>query len=696
MRQGRFTRILFSLLLSTLLFSFQAGAATTANDDYAGALWVAESDGVLKLATADGSVLFEIGDADAVQALALDEQRGLLWAYGDDTLSAYAFDGTLVSRYGPERRRKGDHRNRHQEEHGRDDTVFLAVVPDDGSLWVGEDRELVHYSSWGDVLGSVDSRRKLTGLAVAPESSQAWLADKHAVYLVDDSAGDPVLAEVFDTRRDIRAVHYDEYLQELWIATEKRLLRIDHTGTVRFETELRHLDRIAPDYRGALWAAAEHRLYRVDASGLVEIELAPFHPRHGGGAITAMVADRADGTLWLANRKAIVHIGPDGQTLHEIDVGNGHKNKHKYRDKDIRALAVFSDTVAPEIAIHRPQAASYSNTNRPLIEISWSDSGIGVDGETLRLFLDGIEVPAECETTADGANCTLGVPLPEGFVTLATQVSDYAGNASEQLSVAFTVDTVPPVITVTAPENDFYTNQADLAISGTVNESATLAVDGSAVALGLQHDFTHPVTLSEGINTFAIDATDLAGNSATVTIAGTLDTVPPLPAVGDLITVTIEGEMATISGDAGSADPGSWVTVTNATTGESVTVMVAADGSFSAQLAATAGDDLLIKVRDRAGNHAAEEVTISTGVPEPGTGYVPPDPAHIAPPIDPTVPTTVYASTAFLYSGSNPIQRGVEPGTIEERRAAVLRGKVTTRGGTPLPGVTITVKGHQE
>jgi RHS repeat-associated protein len=699
----RFFRVFIALFLS-LFLAFTAEAVTTPDNHYAGALWVAESDGVLKLATADGSVLFEIGDAEAVQALALDEQRGLLWAYGDDTLSAYAFDGTLVNRYGPERRRKGEHRNRHREEHGKDDTVSLAIVPDDGSLWLGDDRELVHYSSGGDVLGSADTRKNLTGLAVAPESSQVWFADKHAVYLVDDSAGDPVLAEVFDTRRDIRAVQYDEYLQELWVATEKRLLRIDSAGTIRFETKLRHLDRIAPDYRGALWAAAEHRLYRVDASGLVEIELAPFHPRHGGGAITAMVADSADGTLWLANRKAIVHIGPDGQTLHEIDVGNGHKNKHKYRDKDIRALAVFSDTVAPEIAIDSPQAASYSNTNRPLIEISWSDSGIGVDGESLQLFLDGIEVPAECETTEDGANCTLGVPLPEGYVTLAAQVSDYAGNASEQLSVAFTVDTVPPVITVTAPENDFYTNQADIVISGTVNESATLAVDGSAVALGLQHDFTHPVTLSEGINTFAIGATDLAGNTATVEITGTLDTVPPLPAVGDLITITIEGGMATVTGAAGTAEPGSWVTVTNAATGESITVMVAADGSFTATLAAAPGDILTFHAVDAAGNTSDQTSVESPGVddptptpgPEPEPGYVPPDPAAIAPPLSPSGTTPFHAATEFLYVGDSRIQFGVEPGTIVERRAAVLRGRVMDRAGAPIAGVTITVLGHPE
>ena len=51
----------------------------------------------------------------------------------------------------------------------------------------------------------------------------------------------------------------------------------------------------------------------------------------------------------------------------------------------------------------------------------------------------------------------------------------------------------------------------------------------------------------------------------------------------------------------------------------------------------------------------------------------------VAPPVDPTVATTLYAATEFL-----PI------------RAAVLRGQVKDRDGQPIPGVTITVLGHPE
>jgi hypothetical protein len=85
------------------------------------------------------------------------------------------------------------------------------------------------------------------------------------------------------------------------------------------------------------------------------------------------------------------------------------------------------------------------------------------------------------------------------------------------------------------------------------------------------------------------------------------------------------------------------------------------------------------------------QITVSGG----GTS-LPPDPSTVAPPLDPTVSTTTYAATRFLYTGSNPIQTGVAPNVIEERRAAVIRGRVLARGGTPLPGVTIAILDHPE
>jgi len=75
---------------------------------------------------------------------------------------------------------------------------------------------------------------------------------------------------------------------------------------------------------------------------------------------------------------------------------------------------------------------------------------------------------------------------------------------------------------------------------------------------------------------------------------------------------------------------------------------------------------------------------------------LPPNPASIAPPVPEGIATQLGSATEFLYSGSNPIQSGVAPGTIEAKRAAVVRGKVKNRDNNPLSGAAVSILNHPE
>jgi hypothetical protein len=89
-------------------------------------------------------------------------------------------------------------------------------------------------------------------------------------------------------------------------------------------------------------------------------------------------------------------------------------------------------------------------------------------------------------------------------------------------------------------------------------------------------------------------------------------------------------------------------------------------------------------------------IRCSTATPWSPMPPAPPDPATVAPPVDQSVATNTGAATQFLYTGTNPIQTGVTPGTIDQTRATVLRGKVSTRDGNPLTGVMISILDHPE
>ncbi|MFH2007416.1 MAG: fibronectin type III domain-containing protein, partial [bacterium] len=75
---------------------------------------------------------------------------------------------------------------------------------------------------------------------------------------------------------------------------------------------------------------------------------------------------------------------------------------------------------------------------------------------------------------------------------------------------------------------------------------------------------------------------------------------------------------------------------------------------------------------------------------------LPADPAGLAPELDRTQVSTFSEATEFLYSGDAPLQVGVEPGTIEPHRAAVLRGLVSAADSSPLAGVTVSVLDRPE
>ena len=92
-----------------------------------------------------------------------------------------------------------------------------------------------------------------------------------------------------------------------------------------------------------------------------------------------------------------------------------------------------------------------------------------------------------------------------------------------------------------------------------------------------------------------------------------------------------------------------------------------------------------------------DPVVVTDPPPAPGPADpVAVEPSTVAPPLDPALPTSLEAATSFLYTGANPIQKGVAPDTIELPRAAVLRGTVSNRLGGPVAGVRVTVLDHPE
>lgn len=223
-----------------------------------------------------------------------------------------------------------------------------------------------------------------------------------------------------------------------------------------------------------------------------------------------------------------------GEVIAADDAGNvASATVSQFATLGLRVL----EKVKPSVSVTYPASAAFVGTNLPTIRWEVRDDGSGVDPATIAISIDGgaavtsgitkteIEGGYSCEYTPASA-------LDDGAHTLTFSVSDHDGNAADAVSSGFTVDTVPPVLNVTAPADDFVINQATVNVTGSSNDltsgPVTVKVNGKAATVGADGSFSVPVTLTEGENEITVTAMDSAGKTTTVKRTVILDTAAPV------------------------------------------------------------------------------------------------------------------------------------------------------------------------
>lgn len=248
-----------------------------------------------------------------------------------------------------------------------------------------------------------------------------------------------------------------------------------------------------------------------------------------------------------------------------------------------------------------------------------------------------------------------------------------------QDDVATTDEDAPVVISVLGNDSD--PDGDPLTITG-----VTQGTKGGVSIGGVTVTYTPNQNLN-GADTFTYTISDGHGGTATATVhvtitpindapivtlqADRLDGPLPLPVVFTATASDVDGDTLTYAWNFGDG-----TTIPNGSATENHAYQTS--GAFTAT----------VTVSD--GQATAQTSLVIT------PGGLPPDPSTVAPPLSQTSTTDLGSGTAFLYSGSNPIQTGVAPGTITPTRAAVLRGKVLDRNTAPLSGVAISIFNHPE
>lgn len=202
------------------------------------------------------------------------------------------------------------------------------------------------------------------------------------------------------------------------------------------------------------------------------------------------------------------------------------------------------EKVKPTVIFISPSSGARVTSASPNIQFQLRDSESGIKISTLKLRVDGgtvitnVSSGMTCTSVSGGYNCSY-IPssvLGDGAHTVTVQAEDNDGNISDVASVTFNVDTVPPQLNITSPDNNLVTNNKTLTISGTTNDITSSpviitiknnSIDQGAVTVQPDGGFTKTITLSEGVNSLEIKAVDSAGLTSVVTRSITLDTTAP-------------------------------------------------------------------------------------------------------------------------------------------------------------------------
>jgi hypothetical protein len=207
------------------------------------------------------------------------------------------------------------------------------------------------------------------------------------------------------------------------------------------------------------------------------------------------------------------------------------------------------DVTAPLAAFTSPANNSFINTTQPALTLTYSDSGAGVDANSIHIFLQQGNTP-ESEITSlftlGAGQASAAIPASSALTTgtyhLRAQVADRAGNSTTATS-AFAVDVTPPTYSIQSPAANSFLNTATPAFAVTYQDDSSgvdpskfvLTVDGvdrtnrlTVTATGASGALQSGDALADGTHQVSVVVIDRAGNQAPVVPQPFLvDTTPP-------------------------------------------------------------------------------------------------------------------------------------------------------------------------
>jgi len=268
-------------------------------------------------------------------------------------------------------------------------------------------------------------------------------------------------------------------------------------------------------------------------------------------------------------------------------------------------VIITVDATLPVVAITAP-AAGHTNDNTPLLSFSVTDTNT----VTNVVKVDNVVV-----TTVSGESLA---QLADGQHTIRVESTDAAGNIAVPLEVIITVDTVLPVVGITAPAAGLTNDNTPLLTFSVTDTNAVtnvVKVDGVIVAKVSGDSLAQ---LADGPHTIRVESTDVAGNIAVpLEVIITVDTVVSPFTLNAVATPT---RIAT-QNIGGTIEAGATVVVTTNTAATASAVVFSGTGATLNWTSTITGlvegvNSITVTATDPAGNPASQQSGIKIVLPD--------------------------------------------------------------------------------
>ncbi|MGI0148413.1 MAG: Ig-like domain-containing protein, partial [Thermoplasmata archaeon] len=217
--------------------------------------------------------------------------------------------------------------------------------------------------------------------------------------------------------------------------------------------------------------------------------------------------------------------------------------------------------------------------------------------------------PNVVQVTSTGVVVQVPSSLVDGSHRVSVRAAD-TGASYNMTSWSFLIDANAPELTITSPTASI-TNSPTVTVAGRTEPGVSVTVGGTPVPVTASGGFSLILTLAEGPHSLVVVAKDAGGNTATATVAITIDRTPPAvslaaPASGSTVNVA----SVRVSG---TTEPGAALLVNG------IGVTVGSDGGFSLLIALAVGSNTITAIAtDAAGNQNTASVTVTFADPVPG------------------------------------------------------------------------------